>query len=570
VSGNSSGSTSVRVNGFGPFSATGIPNATDGISLIQVAGTSSPGAFTLGGVTGGSPFQYNLNAYGPGSPNGLADPGQNQTAVGNPGGYTDYRLQTAYVTPAGPLAPLASLAPSSPSPSPPDARPEVAPQVPAYLSAPTALFNAGFQDLDSLHRRLGEIHDDQILGLNPQGEVFLRNYGTTFNYTSNLDFNKFGFNSSGDYAATQLGGDWIARNDEAGTLRLGVFGTLGRLWYQPSAVDGESKGQFNTDTLAGSMTWQAQQGWYVDAILQGGMFDGTVSTPNRGQTVGFNGTSLSVSLESGYPIPLGWQGMSLEPELQFVYQHLSFPTRTDVNGIGVNLGSPDQGIFRGGVRLIRRLTGPNGMSLTPYLEANVLQGIGGGDDVRLSNVAFDTGHFGTAMQVGGGMTGTISRNLSLYGEVAWQSTSGGNGGFRGWAFNFGLRFTFGAAPVPSPAVTALTPAPASVRTYLVFFDWDRADLTDRTRRTIAEAAAASTRVRLTRIQVNGYTDTSGTPRYNQALSVRRARAVAGELMRDGVSGSSIAIRGLGETNLLVPTGPGVREWQNRRVEIVPQ
>jgi autotransporter-associated beta strand protein len=194
VSGNSSGSTSVRVNGFGPFSATGIPNATDGISLIQVAGTSSPGAFTLGGVTGGSPFQYNLNAYGPGSPNGLADPGQNQTAVGNPGGYTDYRLQTAYVTPAGPLAPLA---PSSPSPSPPDARPEVAPQVPAYLSAPTALFNAGFQDLDSLHRRLGEIHDDQILGLDPSGEVFLRTYGTTFNYTSNLDFEKFGFNTRG-------------------------------------------------------------------------------------------------------------------------------------------------------------------------------------------------------------------------------------------------------------------------------------------------------------------------------------------------------------------------------------
>ena len=72
----------------------------------------------------------------------------------------------------------------------------------------------------------------------------------------------------------------------------------------------------------------------------------------------------------------------------------------------------------------------------------------------------------------------------------------------------------------------------------------------------------------TRIEVNGYTDTSGTPRYNQGLSVRRAQAVAAELVRDGVPAAAISIHGFGETNLLVPTGPGVREPQNRRVEIV--
>jgi Autotransporter beta-domain/OmpA family len=359
-------------------------------------------------------------------------------------------------------------------------------------------------------------------------------------------------------------------NNDAGTLRLGMFGTLGRLWYQPSAVDGPSKGEFNTDSLAGSVTWQSQQGWYVDAILSGGMFDGSITTPSRGQTVGFNGTSLSASVEAGYPIPLGRPDLLLEPEIQFVYQHLSFPTRTDVDGIGVDLGGPNQGIFRGGVRLIRRFTGPNGMLLTPYLEANVLQGVGGGDPVRLNNFDFDTGQFGTAMQLGGGITGTITRNLSLYGEIAWQPTIGGNGGFRGWVFNGGLRFTFGAAQVTPPAIPALAPARAEVRTYLVFFDWDRADLTDRARRTIAEAAAASTRVRLTRIRVSGYTDTSGTPRYNQVLSKRRAQAVAGELMRDGVSRSVIAIRGFGETNLLVPTSARVREPQNRRVEIILQ
>ena len=112
------------------------------------------------------------------------------------------------------------------------------------------------------------------------------------------------------------------------------------------------------------------------------------------------------------------------------------------------------------------------------------------------------------------------------------------------------------------------PAPAPSRSYLVFFDWDKASLTYRARQIIHEAADNSTHVQYTRIEVNGYTDTSGPPAYNQGLSMRRAQAVAGELVRDGVPQGSISIQGFGETRLLVQTGPGVREPQNRRVEIV--
>jgi outer membrane protein OmpA-like peptidoglycan-associated protein len=102
----------------------------------------------------------------------------------------------------------------------------------------------------------------------------------------------------------------------------------------------------------------------------------------------------------------------------------------------------------------------------------------------------------------------------------------------------------------------------------VFFDWDKSDLTARARQIISDAAQASTHVQTTRIEVNGYTDLSGTPKYNQGLSVRRANAVAAELVRDGVSRSEISIQGFGETHPLVPTAQGVREPQNRRVEII--
>jgi OmpA-OmpF porin, OOP family len=134
----------------------------------------------------------------------------------------------------------------------------------------------------------------------------------------------------------------------------------------------------------------------------------------------------------------------------------------------------------------------------------------------------------------------------------------------------GFRYAFGAAPAAAPmapAPAAVAPSPVS-RSYLVFFDWDKADLTDRARQIVSEAASNSTKVQYTRLEVNGYTDTSGTPKYNQGLSVRRAQSVAAELVKDGVPKSAITIQGFGETHPLVPTGAGVREPQNRRVEIV--
>ena len=132
-----------------------------------------------------------------------------------------------------------------------------------------------------------------------------------------------------------------------------------------------------------------------------------------------------------------------------------------------------------------------------------------------------------------------------------------------------LRYAFNYPPPPSPVpVAPPTTAAQASRTYLVFFDWDRADLTDRARQIVAEAAAASTRVQTTRIEVQGNADRSGTPAYNQGLSLRRARVVAAALVRLGVPQSEIAVQGLGDTRPLVPTAAGVREPQNRRVEII--
>ena len=132
----------------------------------------------------------------------------------------------------------------------------------------------------------------------------------------------------------------------------------------------------------------------------------------------------------------------------------------------------------------------------------------------------------------------------------------------------GLRYAFNVAPPPGRGASRAAARPHR-RPHLpgvLRLGPRRPDR--RARQIIAEAAQATQRVQTTRIEVAGHTDSSGTAQYNQGLSVRRAQNVAAELVRLGVPRAAITVQGLGETQPLVQTAKGVREPQNRRVEIV--
>jgi len=105
---------------------------------------------------------------------------------------------------------------------------------------------------------------------------------------------------------------------------------------------------------------------------------------------------------------------------------------------------------------------------------------------------------------------------------------------------------------------------------MVFFDWDSVALSPQALGTIRQAAGLYKANGNARITTTGHTDTSGPEAYNMALSLRRANVVKDELVRDGVPAQAIVVVGAGESKPLAPTGDGVREVQNRRVEIVVQ
>jgi OmpA-OmpF porin, OOP family len=123
-----------------------------------------------------------------------------------------------------------------------------------------------------------------------------------------------------------------------------------------------------------------------------------------------------------------------------------------------------------------------------------------------------------------------------------------------------------AAPPPPPAA----PPPPPVKNFLVFFDFDKSTLTPRALDIVKEAANTAKSGQNARVTCTGHTDTSGPANYNMALSLRRANTVKNALVKEGVPATSITVVGRGETALLVPTRDGVREPQNRRVEIVVQ
>jgi len=102
----------------------------------------------------------------------------------------------------------------------------------------------------------------------------------------------------------------------------------------------------------------------------------------------------------------------------------------------------------------------------------------------------------------------------------------------------------------------------------ILFDLNSSALGARSEEIIRAVSTVLKKYDETRVNMYGFTDTSGTRQRNEELSRQRAEAVAAALARNGVQSARLNALGMGETNLKVPTGDNVVEARNRRVEIV--
>ncbi|MCH8684869.1 OmpA family protein [Pedomonas mirosovicensis] len=102
---------------------------------------------------------------------------------------------------------------------------------------------------------------------------------------------------------------------------------------------------------------------------------------------------------------------------------------------------------------------------------------------------------------------------------------------------------------------------------MVFFEFDKAELTADAQQVLTQAAEAFQKGGQVSILVQGHADRAGADAYNQKLSERRAQAAKAFLQSKGLSADAIKTEAFGESKPLVDTADGVREPQNRRVEI---
>ena len=102
---------------------------------------------------------------------------------------------------------------------------------------------------------------------------------------------------------------------------------------------------------------------------------------------------------------------------------------------------------------------------------------------------------------------------------------------------------------------------------IVFFDWNVDVPLAEASGTIAQIVDQRAACGWSQFSVVGHTDKSGTDLYNNGLSKRRAANVAAMMEQAGISAADVATEARGESQVLVETADGVREAQNRRVEV---
>ena len=130
-----------------------------------------------------------------------------------------------------------------------------------------------------------------------------------------------------------------------------------------------------------------------------------------------------------------------------------------------------------------------------------------------------------------------------------------------------LSTAMGVAPLSAWAENPAEMTSSSAASFLVFFDWGKPELGGDTKATLDKVIAAYRQEPDVHVRLEGHTDRSGSAAVNLRSARRRAAEVRSYLIANGIPATNVTIVSHGESQPLIATEDGVREVQNRRVEI---
>jgi len=416
ITGNASGTTTIRtINTGGTGALTGSAN-TDGISIVQVGGASTAAAFQLeGGYAAAGPYQYQLRMFDPAS----SAASQADPLLGAVPFY-DYRLQSV-VDASG--------------------RPVAVPQIAGYQAIPTGAVRYGASLLDSVHRRQGELRDPLAAsaGSSTQGEkreqaFFMRANGSHSDIA--------GDRSSGykqDMGYLQAGGYAFGRDMADGaTLRIGGAISYGKSKLEAKASS--AKVDLKGTTFALISTYQTAAGGYLDGVAQVTDYKADIQTRERGRVASPGGLGLGLSLEGGYRVDMGG-GLVFEPQAQLSYQKIKFDKFVDADRVTVDLQGGDSLRGRVGGRLKKTLNPNTSRQWTLYGEGHLVHEFLKDRDITAGGVSFASDSLGTSVQLEGGFQAQVDANTTLFASVGY-SKGLSKAAADTWSGNLGLRIAF--------------------------------------------------------------------------------------------------------------------------------
>ncbi|WP_409360957.1 autotransporter outer membrane beta-barrel domain-containing protein [Bartonella heixiaziensis] len=460
-----------RLRGYGPGSSFGEADATqrlvegegkfwdfrlEGIYIKSEAESSETIPITPRSIPFAPSEPGNPSSSEPSAPVGLSPSSSVPSDPSDPTPTDPVSTPSTPITPTPTPSELSDASdpiPTDPSPTPPvpvkpDIQPElgmraVVPQLPTYLLLPNALFHTGLMDIASQNKKLRAIrsYSRGSLKNNENPAFFIRGYGGSYHYASNLSAFEYGYGAELDYSALEAGVLLKEIESSESCTFFGVTGTYGNLSLHPLNVEQSKKSPFDKWSVAAYGSLQHDAGFYMDGLLSYGLFRGDVFTLARGKVVALKGKQFSGSLTSGRTFATGYKGVVFDPQIQVVYQHLQFNPAHDVDNIDVDMGKFNQWTARAGGRLTKFLaSSEEGRVISFYGKFYLMRSFEDKRFVSFKN-DFQLGFFGSSLETGLGFNARISSKLSLYGDINYQHRLT-KAGFSGASFSAGLRHLF--------------------------------------------------------------------------------------------------------------------------------
>ncbi|WP_332065671.1 autotransporter outer membrane beta-barrel domain-containing protein [Bartonella sp. CB189] len=422
-----------------------------GVSLIQVHGHAQKDSFQLDGeyvTLDNSPYKYTLRSYGPTARAGTDVVYFDPTLAESGKDFWEFRLENQYVALTD--SAYVSTAPKRTSPidtlSTSDSEnvvKSVVPQVPTYLLLPNTLFHTGLMDINNQNRQLETIRNTKngLLEVYENPTVFLRGYGGSYRYNSDLSAAEYGYAGDFGYHAIEAGASLYTIENAYSTVSFGVIGSYGRFSVHPLDVEQSQKSEFDKWSVTAYSSVQNDEGFYADGLLSYGIFKGDVSTLARGTTATLKGNPLSASLTGGKAFDIGYEGFVWDPQVQVVYQHLGFNKTRDIDNFDIDMGKLNQWVVRVGGRLTKNpVEFEDERAVFVYGKLHLTHNFGKKQSVHFKD-SFQLGSYGSSIEAGLGVNIKFYSHFALHGDFVYQHKLN-KAGFSGASFSGGLRYQF--------------------------------------------------------------------------------------------------------------------------------